>query len=277
MVILSACSDGAQRNEWYFYKIHINKIWELVPTKGETQTIAFIDTGISEDVGKKYATRIVDMYNSIDGSHNVKDDHGHGTQMIGIASGVAPNSKIVVIKAISSTGRVYPESVLLAIRYAINKHVDIINLSFGSYNSNSEIEKQIKIALQNGISVLASSGDYRNKDILFPASLEGVISVAAKDKKGRMWYKSNTSSKLITAFPGVGIRSFDRSGNPNKTTLVNGTSQATAIASGYLALLRDYYARNNVQVDNDEILFRIKKINAVKSDHPNYLLPFNLK
>jgi hypothetical protein len=52
IVILSACSDDAQRNEWYFNTIQINKIWELVPTKGETQTIAFIDTGISKDVEK---------------------------------------------------------------------------------------------------------------------------------------------------------------------------------------------------------------------------------
>jgi hypothetical protein len=65
--------------------LDLEQLWDF--SKGESQTIAFIDPGISNEARELYKDRIVDVNNSIDDSNNVEDKHGHGTQMISIASG----------------------------------------------------------------------------------------------------------------------------------------------------------------------------------------------
>lgn len=285
ILLLSSCKSNGNDNEWYFKSINLQKLWEINESKGTTQTIAFIDTGITKYAEKLYGKRIISKFNSIDGSLSVLDEHGHGTQMVGIACGngeggiygISPNSKIIIIKAIGSTGNVKPESIKKAIEYAIAENVDVINMSFGSFVSNEEIKDQLLIATQKGISCVASVGDYQNKDILFPASLENVISVAAKDKDGSLWFKSNISKTVITAFPGVGIKSFGLAEKPTDIIKSDGTSQATAIASGYIALLRDYLKNNHINFDNKTIIEKLKLINAIKNEDSNYTIPFIYK
>ena len=281
-VFVMACESKSNLNGWYFSAIHLNQIWKMNKGKGDSQTIAIIDTGISKQAARLYKNRIVSKYNAINGTNDVTDEHGHGSQMISIAcgdgkggvQGIAPKAKIIVVKAIGATGNVKSDSIVNALRFAISKNVDIINMSFGSYIPSVEIEQLISVATEKGISVVASAGDYRNKDILFPASLKNVISVAAKDKKGNIWDKSNISKDVVIAFPGVGIQSFDLIDKPKTITTSDGTSQATAIASGFLALLRDYYVDNNIYFNNAIILKKMRQINAVNSKQPNYLLPF---
>lgn len=282
ILLLSSCKSNGNDEEWYFKSINLQQLWKISESKGTTQTIAFIDTGITKYAEKLYGKRIISKFNSIDSSMNVLDEHGHGTQMVGIACGngeggvygISPNSKIIIIKAIGSTGNVKPESIIKAIKYAIAKNVDVINMSFGSFVSNEEIKQLLLIATQKGISCVASVGDYQNKDILFPASLENVISVAAKDKDGSLWFKSNISKKVLTAFPGVGIKSFGLAEKPSDIIKSDGTSQATAIASGYIALLRDYFKNNNINFDNKTIIEKLKLINAINNEDANYTKPF---
>lgn len=282
ILLLSSCKSNGNYKEWYFKSINLQQLWKINESKGTTQTIAFIDTGITKYAEKLYGKRIISKFNSIDGSLNVLDEHGHGTQMVGIACGngeggvygISPNSRIIIIKAIGSTGNVKPESIIKAIEYAIAENVDVINMSFGSFVSNEEIKNQLLIATQKGISCVASAGDYQNKDILFPASLENVISVAAKDKDGSLWFKSNISKTVITAFPGVGIKSFGLAEKPTDIIKSDGTSQATAIASGYIALLRDYFKNNHISFDNKTIIEKLKLINAIKNEDANYTIPF---
>lgn len=279
LALYSCRSNG---NEWYFKTISLQELWKINENKGETQTIAFIDTGITKYAEELYGKRIISKFNSIDGSLDVLDEHGHGTQMVGIACGngeggvygISPNSKIIIIKAIGSTGNVKPESIIKAIEYAIDNNVDVINMSFGSFVPNEEIKDQLLIATKKGISCVASVGDYQNKDILFPSSLENVISVAAKDKDGSLWFKSNISKTVITAFPGVKIKSFGLTEDPTDIIKSDGTSQATAIASGYIALLRDYLKNNNINFDNKTIIEKLKLINAINNEDANYTKPF---
>ena len=65
------------------------------------------------------------------------------------------------------------------------------------------IAKQIKKMNNKNITIVSSVGDDKNKDILFPSSLESVIAVTALDKN------SNISKKKTIAFPGVEIKLLD--------------------------------------------------------------------
>lgn len=278
LVVCAGCSSSINEETYYFEQLDLEQLWDY--SKGESQTIALIDTGISNEARELYKDRIVDVYNSSDDSNNVEDKHGHGTQMISIASGngkegvwgIAPECKIIIVKAIGEEGSgENPDSIIKAIDFAISKDVDIINMSFGSFVSNQKIQERIEKAIKSSITVVASTGDYGNKDTLFPANMDGVVSVQAKDQKGLVWENSNTSEKDVVAFPGVEISGLTVL---NEIVKMNGTSQATALASGYIALLRDYYEKNNISFDNEKIIEDLKSLNSTQENNVNYLATF---
>ncbi|RAS91821.1 hypothetical protein A3863_04915 [Priestia endophytica] len=276
MILTAGCSSDINK-EYYFQNLDIEKIWDY--SKGKSQTIAFIDTGISNQAKTLYSDKIIDTYNSIENNNKVIDKHGHGTQMVSVASGngkkgitgIAPKSKIIIIKAFEEGEQMNPSNIVKAINYAISKKVDIINMSFGSFKSNSDIEDAINLAIKNNITVVASTGDYGNKDILFPANMNNVVSVEAKNKEGETWEFSNVSKDDVIAVPGVDINSLTLD---NKQVRQDGTSHATAITSGYIALLRDYYTKNNINFDNKKIISDLKSLNSIKNNNIDYLKLF---
>ncbi|PGZ92221.1 hypothetical protein COE53_12720 [Bacillus sp. AFS029533] len=274
IILLCSCSTGAS------YMQDFEDIWKI--SDGSTQTIAIIDTGITNEAKLLYKNKIVDTYNSINNNKNVRDEHtqAHGTQMASILcsdgqkniKGVSPKSKIIIIKAIGAEGsQKNTDSIIKAVTYAINKKVHVINMSFGSFQVNEKIKKQINLAINNNITVVASTGDYGNKDSLFPASMKGVVSVEAKNENGEIWENSNTSKEDVFAMYGENIKVLSTN---NKVIKMNGTSYATAMASGYIALLRDYYQKNNISFDNDKIIKDLKLLKSTQNNDVDYLKLF---
>lgn len=273
LVFLVGCSATVNDEAYYFEEMDLAETREYA--EGESQTIAFIDTGISNEAKQLYEDRIVATYNSIEDSEDVTDNHGHGTQMVSVASGngeeevwgIAPETKIVVIKAFEEGEQTEPSNIAKAVDYAISKKAYVINMSFGSFVSNADIEEKINTAMNKDITVVASTGDYGNADILFPASMPGVVSVAAKNEDGSIWDLSNVSENDVAAFPGVGVNSLALE---NETIKMNGTSHATAMASGYVALLRDYYKKNGVHVDNGKIIADLSSLESAENKNVDY-------
>ena len=58
-------------------------LWKY--SRGESQIIAFIDSGISPELEKEYGNRIVYKYNAVENTNNVYDVNNHGTRMVSIA------------------------------------------------------------------------------------------------------------------------------------------------------------------------------------------------
>ncbi|SDX99677.1 Subtilase family protein [Evansella caseinilytica] len=101
--------------------------------------------------------------------------------------------------------------------------------------------------------------------------MDGVVSVQAKNKNGSLWEYSNSSKNDIAAFPGVEIDSLTLE---NEKVKMNGTSQATAIASGYIALLRDFYQKNNIHFDNEKIIKDLKALESTQNNNVDYMKLF---
>ena len=84
-----------------------------------------------------------------------------------------------------------------AIRWCrISQDADIISLSLGAnpgmgMDDESETVLAVQEALDDGIFVVAAAGntglDTEINDVSIPANIEGVISVAATDKKSNIW------------------------------------------------------------------------------------------
>jgi len=114
---------------------------------------------------------------------------GHGTAVAGIISanaqdpeagvvGVAPNTKIVPLRAFGGDGRGRTDDIAAAIVYGALQGLDVLNLSFGRDRSTPLLEEAIEFAIDQGTVVVASAGNAGAVDEPhYPSDYPGVISV----------------------------------------------------------------------------------------------------
>lgn len=235
--------------------MNYNKLHKI--STGESQTIALIDSGIS---------KFQDVKENIDltKSKSSYDTNGHGTMMYSLIkgysdkiTGVAPDSKIISIKVMNSDEGINPETIKNAIEIAIEKNVDIISLSLGSTKENRGIADKINEATSKGITVISSAGDYEQGFLLFPASLDNVISVGSIAANGRVSDYTNAPDETTINAPGEEILMVD---NNEKIIEANGSSEATAIITGYVSLLKDKSLKEGKQLTTSEIQKLLLKI-----------------
>lgn len=235
VVIFLLCIVGAylsysfNSKPWHEKYIDYSNVCKF--STGGSQVIALIDSGISKDQEKLVLNNInlVNDYNY--------DENGHGTILLSLLKGNEANSinaiaedvKVISIKIMDEEGKSDKGLLLKAIKWAIEQKATVINISMGSYLEDHNIQMAIQEAINNGITVIASSGDYETEDMLFPAKMEDVISVGALDMNFKVWDGTNASDKCDILAPGVEIKSVSLDGKLIYTT---GTSQATAIVSG---------------------------------------------
>ncbi len=142
----------------------------------------------------------------IDGS--VKDYNGHGTLMAGIINDIIPEAELYIIKVIGKSGFApNEEAVILGLKWAMSRDVDIINMSL-KLNGSERLHQTIKEIHAKGIMVVAAAGNRKSgsdsvlsfnrqsmsnnmskitEEITFPARYKEVISVGALDKRGRVY------------------------------------------------------------------------------------------
>ncbi|OIU71483.1 hypothetical protein BHE18_08455 [Rossellomorea aquimaris] len=237
-------------------------------SKGSSQKIGLIDSGISKfQTNSKNIQYIASFDNGI-------DDIGHGSIMFSLIKGqrneilgIAPESELISIKLIESDGEIAPSMMAEAIQKAIDLKCTIINLSLGSYESNKLVSQTIDKALDLGITVVASSGDYGTDEMMFPARHEGVISVGALDKNGDVTSFTNAPIRTTINFPGEEIMGVGLDG---EKIMTSGTSQATALLTGYIALIKDFQKHNKNELNNDELRKLLSEI-----EEKDYLSAFS--
>lgn len=284
MCILPSCQNTTNheneinKNTWYYDIMDYDKLSKY--SNGDSQVIAFVDSGISPLLEKEYGDRILYKLDVINNSDNVYDSDGHGTKMVSIACnngsygvyGLASKSKILIYKVIDEHGKTKGEYLSKAIKDAVEHNATIINISIGGYKNDSQIEDAINYALNNGVTVVAAGGDYGDKDLLYPAKYTGVISIQGLNQELNLWQYSNHEDIAINTFPCENIYAVDIM---NETSLFKsnstGTSQATAIASSYIALVKDYYLKSyNREIINEELIDILKSIDTFKDSSKEY-------
>ena len=74
------------------------------------------------------------------------------------------------LKIFNAQGKGTQLDAALAIRYAVDKKVDIINCSWGYYRKTKTLEDAINYALENGITVIAAVGNAGAFLSIYPAA-----------------------------------------------------------------------------------------------------------
>lgn len=106
---LTACastekSEKISNNTWYYEAMNYDELSKY--SNGDSQLIAFIDSGISPKLEEEYSDRIVYTYDIVNDSENVFDTDTHGTEITSIACnsgnlnvcGLASKSKMLIYK-----------------------------------------------------------------------------------------------------------------------------------------------------------------------------------
>lgn len=242
---------------------------------GDGITIAIIDTGASlhDDLVIPY-NRIIAFKDLVNNKTTSYDDNGHGTHVAGIIAGngysskgkytgVAPKANILVVKALDENGGGSSSDLIQAISYIIETkdlyNTKIINLSLGT-PSNSSCEKDplcraVEKAVKAGITVIVAAGNSGPSEgtILSPGNSNKVITVGAVDDKKTIDPSDDTLAEFSSRgptfdglnkpdilAPGVNIESLSNTNKSNYVSL-SGTSMATPMVSGCVALLLNKY------------------------------------
>ncbi|WP_298585562.1 S8 family serine peptidase [uncultured Kocuria sp.] len=261
---------------------------------GAGQTIAVVDTGITSH--PDLDANVLPGYDFVSTAQNGRDGDGwdadatdmgdhpdavlcpnspmpptstwHGTHTAGVAaadannglgiSGVAPDAKILPVRAVGACSQGYITDVAAGILWASGAPVagaaanpnpaTVINLSLGVPGEcPAVLQSAISEALGRGIPVVAAAGN-QSMDAAqsAPANCAGVISVAATDVAGALAPYSNFGSVTLAAPGGDPYAQILSTGNAGAQGLGaptyterNGTSMAAPAVSGAVALLRE--------------------------------------
>lgn len=202
---------------------------------------------------------------------NIYDVNGHGTMMHSIIKGyenkilgISPEVSILSIKVLNEDESIKKETIYNAIELAIENDATIINLSIASYKYDDGIAQLINKAVEDNITVISSSGDYSDSEVMFPASMDNVISVGALGKDLEILEMTSGGNRTVINAPGEDIFTL---GNQENVFLSSGTSQSTALISGYIALVKDYAYSSDVDITNIDILNFLKIIKNKKNNY----------
>lgn len=180
----------------------------------------------------------------------------HGTHVVGIIHAIAPEAKIMMLRAVPD-GDEHDKDIALAIRYAVDHGARIINMSFGKGLSPDKpwVDDAVKYAEKHDVLLIHAAGNdnknidsawnFPNGSYLSGTKAKSWLTVGASgDVKlgGIRAGFSNYGKETVDVFaPGVEIWSTIP-GN-NRYAPLQGTSMAAPVVTGVAAFVLTYYPK----------------------------------
>lgn len=150
-------------------------------------------------------------------------------------SGIVGTSvKILPVDVYGANETTSTFNVAQGVATAIDNGANIINMSLGSSGNSSVLANVIAQGEQDGIAFYAAAGNTPVTTATYPAAYPGVVAVTASGDNGQLAPYANHGSFVQMMAPGDNVVPFD-----GQSWLVEGTSTATAFASGMAAGMAD--------------------------------------
>lgn len=234
-----------KNNQWNIKAVHAEKNMSVKNT-AENKTekkvkIAVVDSGVDDYNDIKLAESI----NLIPGEEELSplyvDITGHGSSVAGIIAaedngegitGIAPEAEIYSAKVFDSQNRSTVSRVIDAIYWAIEKKVNIINMSFGTPEDSPALHRAVREAEKNGILLIAAAGN--GTQVEYPAAYEEVMAVGSVSAEGEISEDSAKGEELEVVAPGEQICSTGAFGG---VLVSDGTSMSAPHITGIAAKL----------------------------------------
>ncbi len=236
---------------------------------GAGVVVAVLDTGIDvlhPEVAGAIAAGGIDFIdndtNPAESANGLDDDgdgltdeaYGHGTFVAGLVRLVAPEARILPIRILDDDGTGDSWALVKGVYYAIDRGVEVINLSLRSTVESSLLDEALEEAEDHGIVVVAAAGNLnRDNPQVWPAMDDKAIGVAAIDDGSVKASFSNFHQNLFISAPGASLPLRDWPGLPDPARSIigaipggdyaiwEGTSMAVPLVSGAVALIRSQH------------------------------------
>lgn len=170
----------------------------------------------------------------LDGSPYVA--FGHGTMTSGLVHLVAPNAKILPLKAFSSNGTGNLSNIVAALYYAVQNKANVVNMSFDLSYSSPALSQAISYANRAGVVLVAAAGNESTSARVYPASISNsVVGIASTtDWDTRSSFSNYGSADVWIASPGENVISTYPGGTYGSES---GTSFSSPLVAGTVALM----------------------------------------
>lgn len=168
---------------------------------------------------------------------------GHGTMVAGLIHLVAPDAKIMPLRAFGADGSASISQIVQAIYFAVDRGVNVINMSFSVKQDSPTLKAALDYAVSQGVVCVASAGNDGQAVQVWPAAYSDVIGVAStNNQKIRSLFSNFGDSLVSVAAPGEGvITTYPQ----EHYAQVWGTSFSAPLVSGGASLLLDVNLRTN--------------------------------
>lgn len=248
--------------------------WDIT-TGSPTIVMAVIDSGIKMDhpeFSGRFWINTQEQPNGLDDDNNgyiddfngwdfvnndndPTDDHGHGTNVTGIAvananngigyAGVDWNCKLLPLKVLNQNNSGLSSNIISSIYYAISRGVDVISISIGGSGYSVAYENAINLAYDQNIPVIACMMNFNNNVSYYPAAYQNSIAVGSTnsdDYRSVPFFWSTTSGSnygnhIDVVAPGNYIYGLSHTSNTSYGSYWGGTSQATPLVAGIVSLM----------------------------------------
>jgi subtilisin family serine protease len=259
--VVALIGPHVERSEWAFTLTGARQLNSIGLT-GDGVTVCVVDTGIDILHPDFSHLRLVAWKDLVNLRPDPYDDKGHGTAMAGLIiadgsiRGVAPKASIIAVKVLDQIGLGSPQNVADGIRFCVDPFgtgkggADIISLSLGSNSVNffdQTVYDAVTWATARGVFVIVAAGNNGgapdNVDVATAGQVPLAISVGAVDSSGVRASFTSIGASLNRTDPNMkpeiaapGVQLVSTAPGAHYVT-VTGTSPATAIVAGVIALI----------------------------------------
>ncbi|PIN90073.1 hypothetical protein COU57_04570, partial [Candidatus Pacearchaeota archaeon CG10_big_fil_rev_8_21_14_0_10_32_14] len=218
---------------------------------GKGVKIAILDTGANFNL-----LNVKSGYDYVNEDKDATDDNGHGTFVTQILKNPGNNlplisSEIYVVKVLDNNGDGYISDVIEGINWARDNDIDVISMSFGGESDSFFLKEVIQQANNEGILIIAASGNEGSNFILYPAKYDEVISVGSINQNLEKSLFSNYGNELDFVAPGKDILVTD---GINQFP-VDGTSFSVP----HVAIVATAYLSENLSLSNKDVENKLKE------------------
>ncbi len=279
--------------QWHLPLMNMPSAWDKVQGGDPGVVVAVLDSGVAyQDYGLYQqapdlaGTSFVAGYDFVNNDSHPNDDEGHGTHVTGTiaqttnnnlgVAGVAFNCSIMPVKVLDDNGSGTYQQIADGLYYAVDNRAGVINLSLGGSFDSSTMYNAVQYAYNNGVVLVAATGNDNSAFLSYPAAYDEVIAVGAVDVNKDRAYYSNYGTGMELMAPG-GDTSVDLNGDgyvdgvlqqtflggvPTNWFYVfwQGTSMATPHVAGLIALLLSGWSASGIENSGTSRIDNIRDI-----------------